>query len=651
MFGRRFNILGLASLLCAGLLGRGSAQDLSTNGWRLWLDPSATWVNDALYLPSQVVLASLPINPPTGGWTVLTPVAGIPVTLPGTVEQYYSATYPNGYNGVSWWWCGFAAPTLSAGQRAVLQFRSARLRAEVYCNGKLCGYNLISEIPFEADVTSAMAPGATTNVLAVRITNPGGTFSWGDEGTITWGTNSLPVSHGFGGLDASINLVVRDPIAVHDLAVLNRPNPQEVWLVSTLTNSGSAAYNGPLALNITSNSAIVWQGTTTVSVPAGGQAVYSNDVVVANATLWNLTNPVLYAASAAVPGYDASGAGAKFGFRWFTPTGMGGNALLQLNGNRIVLKSAISWGYWEPNGLYPTDALARQEVMDAQALGLNCLNFHRNLGHPNVLDQQDQLGLLRYQEAGGGGLIFPTNDTGAVIAPTDLTGNGGAPVTFVQQYEVAKILAMVRRDRSHPSLVLYCLSNETQFALTNPAAFWLYDQIRQIDPSRTVYLHSGGGLVVKRGETANLDVGLVNETGRTGPQTLTLTAVNPDGGVLFTTNLGIANVPGGNVFGQILATNLLFATTTNGTVLINGSLQPNGGTGDVLTNQVQLLVIDPTVGAPLLSGIAVCEASNQIRSTLSNVFGVTSLLSTNLTGSPGAIVPPITRIATCGRRS
>ena len=57
--------------------------------WRLWLDPKAAWQNDALYLPEEVNLTNLPVNPPTGGWAVLGDQTGIRVSLPATVEEYY----------------------------------------------------------------------------------------------------------------------------------------------------------------------------------------------------------------------------------------------------------------------------------------------------------------------------------------------------------------------------------------------------------------------------------------------------------------------------------------------------------------------------------------------------------------------------------
>ena len=58
-------------------------------GWRLWLDPKAAWQDDTLYLPEDVNLTNLPVNPPTGGWAVLNDQAGIGVSLPATVEEFY----------------------------------------------------------------------------------------------------------------------------------------------------------------------------------------------------------------------------------------------------------------------------------------------------------------------------------------------------------------------------------------------------------------------------------------------------------------------------------------------------------------------------------------------------------------------------------
>src|SRR5579862_8112918 len=137
--------------MCLGTLvgpAYGQGVDISKSGWRLWVDREAKWQNDRLYLPSEVDLAKMPVNPPTGGWQVLSHQGGIGVTLPSTVEEHYwgkfgtrpygpheaqrgaDTSFPNGnYLGVSWWWRSVQVPAFKKGQRVIVSFRGARLRA------------------------------------------------------------------------------------------------------------------------------------------------------------------------------------------------------------------------------------------------------------------------------------------------------------------------------------------------------------------------------------------------------------------------------------------------------------------------------------------------------------------------------------------
>ncbi len=563
-------LLSAFSLQLSAFLHATPIRDLSTSSdWRLLLDEKAEWQNDTLYLPDEVDLAKLPVNAPTGGWSALTPTAGIAVTLPSTVEEHFWGKTASGlrpykkgeyfywdsdpsvkngtYLGVSWWYTNFSAPDLEAGQRLLLHVRGARLRTEVYLNEKLVGYNLITEIPFTVDLTPALENG-NLNQLAFRITNPGGYLDWCDwDAPIKWGKYDIPRSHGFGGLDAGLTLEIRDPVAITDLAVLNNPNPREITFLIDAASTGPA-YRGPVALNVTEKSTgqLLWSGVTGINIPAGKTASTHHRITLPDAKLWDLDTPHLYTATATLPDTDTLPGSARvsraasgvspdaseirtaglpsgltsaltsqpsslpppsparstatdFGFRWFAPEGIHHNAHFRLNGRRIVIKTAISWGYWPYNGLFPTDALAEKEVLAAKKLGLNCLQFHRKLGRPNVLDAHDRLGLLRLQEPGAGKNAYtPLDQMGGIAGakadptpPTDVSGLTGEPTEFRQRYQVAKILAMVRRDRSHPSLIIYCLQNEQNPPLTWPAIPWLFRRMQEIDPSRTIYLHSG----------------------------------------------------------------------------------------------------------------------------------------------------------------
>jgi beta-galactosidase len=63
------------------------------DGWHLWIDEQARWIDDPIHLPETFDLAALPSNAPTGGWSALDAQANgrncMVVTLPSTVEQHF----------------------------------------------------------------------------------------------------------------------------------------------------------------------------------------------------------------------------------------------------------------------------------------------------------------------------------------------------------------------------------------------------------------------------------------------------------------------------------------------------------------------------------------------------------------------------------
>jgi hypothetical protein len=485
-----------------------TSTPISNQGWRLWLDTQASWQNDKLYLPDDVDLSQLPANPPTGGWSQLSDNAGIGVSLPGTVEEHYWGRAPahaldpanpkdvvggNGtYTGVSWWYRSFLPPALKRGERLIFTFPGARLRAEVYVNGVLVGYNMVGETQFDADATSAIKPGRP-NILAIRITNPGGTLSWGDFGLVSWGGYSFPETHGFGGLDGGIAMSVTAPIAVDDLFVANTPNPHTVTLNADLVSTGGE-YDGPMTFTISRAGKEVWNGKDTVHISAGRHATISERASVPSAHLWAVGQPNLYTASARIDSIDHSDRSVAFGFRWFNADGIGTNPRLTLNGKRIFVSSAISWGYWAQNGMFPDAEAAARDVDAVRALGMNCVQNHRHYPKPAELDAFDHAGLMIYCEPGGGSAVWDeTQPHPRTSAPIDASGTGGDPVSFANRYESAKLLAMVKTYRSHPSVIMWSLNNESGADIHNPKMFYAMRLAHRLDPSRIVVLKSGFG--------------------------------------------------------------------------------------------------------------------------------------------------------------
>lgn len=421
---------------------------LSGDEWFLWQDKQAQWKEDKLYLPEEVTDVSLlPVNPPTGGWERLQPQQAKAVHVPGTVEEFLTTSdYPRPENGVgvSWWFRSLELPTSLKGKRFLIHFESVRLRAEVYLDGQLVAYDMIGESPFAADITKAVTPGKK-QCLAVRVTNPGGNFHWQDFDQMRWGKYSLPPGRGFGGIIGRVHLDAVSPVYVSDIYMQNQPERTKVKAILSINNVSAKAEKQDVCVSVYEkkfpDQAVVNKLLKGVSLKRGMNTV-TVELDCPNAKIWDLDTPHLYVCEVDVKsGKKLSDRRTQtFGFRWFEPVGIGKDATLRLNGRRIMLRTAISWGYWPVTGLYATPEMAEKQVLTAKNLGLNMLNFHRSIGSPVVLEKADELGLLYYEEPGS----FHSADHDP----------------FIRAMVNTKLQRMVLRDRNHPSLVIYNLINE-----------------------------------------------------------------------------------------------------------------------------------------------------------------------------------------------
>ena len=358
------------------------------------------------------------------------------------------------YLGVSWFSTKVDIPADYKDKRVVLQFESVRFRAEVFVNKKLVAYDLVNSTPFEVDISGAMIAGAS-NEIDVRITDPNGNFDWRDSKNFMWGDYRTQPTHGFGGITGKVTLKATDKVYIGDVFVKNTPKASTVALELTGENETGAAVDGQYHIQIKENKTgkILYSQNRPVSLKAG-TTTNNYTISVPKAQLWDVDHPNLYTLEATWIGKDGTkdSFNRRFGFRWFEIRHVDGDEQFYLNGKRIVLRTAISWGFWGVNGIAPTDELARKQVMDAKALGLNMLNFHRTIGQTNVLDAADELGLLYFEEPGGN--QYPINQ----FYPKNALEQKQADYYFAVRNE--KFFRMVRRDRSHPSLVIYNMHNE-----------------------------------------------------------------------------------------------------------------------------------------------------------------------------------------------
>lgn len=479
-----FVLTGCILLLVTSMRAQRACFNLSETLWNITLDRSAVWQNDSLYVP-PVNIHDLPVHIPTGGWNLLDTPDKIGVTLPATVEQHLwgwnGETFgvTGNYVGVSWFDTKINVPADWRNKRIVMNVASVRFRAEIFVNKKLVGYDLVNSTPFAVDVTPFILPGQE-NVIAFRITDPNGNFNWKDSQVYTWGEYRTNPSHGFGGITGKVELVATDKLYIGDVFIKNQPDPHSIEVEVT-------------ACNETKNPMKAQKMLLTVKEHKGEKVLYRKEYSVENlvvgenkqtfhihlpaAKLWSTDSPHLYDLSVSVGTDNYT---QRFGFRWFEVKDIHGDKQFFLNGKRIVLRTAISWSFWPDNGITPSDELARRQVESAKKLGLNMLNFHRTIGHSNVLDYADELGLLYFEEPGGNQY------------PISHFNDNNKQSKFYFAYRNEKLVRMIKRDRNHPSLVIYNLHNE-RGAWPQVQDYAQMRMAHSLDPTRILTYNSSNG--------------------------------------------------------------------------------------------------------------------------------------------------------------
>ena len=376
-------ITAIIVLICMGMsMSTLSAEpgrlevELTGADWKLWLDRDAQWQNDEMY-PPPVDLSMIPVNPPSCGWDEYEKKVDKIVEVPATVEEHFWSDNGNpigiagDYRGVSWWGRTFDVPLHLDGKRIILAFDSVNLRAEVFVNRKLVGYDVVGNVPFDVDISDAVMPGKE-NRLDVRVTDPVGNFDWNDNEMYRWGDNMVPGVHGFGGITGYIHLIATDGIHIDDIYAQNLPNPREVNIFATIGNSTGREITGKTTIEIHEwkhPERVIWKTSFDTTVPSSGLEL-SRQAKVAKAKLWDLYQPNLYIARVTFTGSDVTMTDQldkRFGFRYFEVGEKNGDKRFYLNGKRIFLFAAMTRGFWAENGIF-------QQRKWPGEMSMQCLN-------------------------------------------------------------------------------------------------------------------------------------------------------------------------------------------------------------------------------------------------------------------------------------
>jgi len=395
-----------------------------------------------------------------------------PARVPGIIQEVLGE-----YHGVAWYWHTVRIPAPPQKDvRYILRFWSVDYYADVWVNGQKAGSNEGADTMVEFDVTGSVKSGAE-NLLAVRVINPGNepvdSFAIrecpGRNKFDPWGPGS---SYNGGGITDSVELMLAPVVRIESLYL--KPNWQTGAIEARVNvrNAGRQTVKAALGLTVApASSGETLADSTTPTEFKPGDTLVKAMVQLREFQLWSPEEPSLYRVTARLnTGHNATmdEKSARCGFRDFRFS----NGYFRLNGKRIFLKSAHFGGDVPMTGMAPFDeSFVRKDFLSLKMMGFNMARCISGLGRRHVMDLADEIGLMVYDESYAAWCVSPSPHLAERWNQTTA--------------------GMIKRDRNHPSVVMWGLLNET---LEGPVFRHAVDSlpfVRQLDDTRLVMLNSG----------------------------------------------------------------------------------------------------------------------------------------------------------------
>ncbi len=334
----------------------------------------------------------------------------------------------------------FELPAAWDGRRVVLHFDGVGAAMNVWLNGAKVGYSEDSKLPAEFDVTDALKPGK--NTLAVEV------YRWSD-GSYLEDQDFWRMS----GIHRSVWLQAEQTAGLRDYVAVTTLDPRKG--TGTLTVTPETAGGAQVAMSL-------YDGDRKVGDLKDGR------IVVEGVKPWNAEQPHLYTLLFAVTsGGKTDYLARAVGFREVTIE----DAQLKVNGRRILVKG-VNRHEMEPDVGY---SVTREDMIaDIREMKRMNVNAVRTCHYPNAsewYDLCDKYGLYLVDEAN-------IESHGMGYGKESLAHRPDYRAQHVERNE-----RMIRRDRNHPSVIVWSMGNEAGFGDNFRAA---YKNNKALDPTRPV---------------------------------------------------------------------------------------------------------------------------------------------------------------------
>lgn len=389
----------------------------------------------------------------------------------GAFEEKYGPA--NGYKprGKGWYKKRFKLSEADQGKQLLVEFGGIASHAVVYCNGSVVARNFSGYNSFIADITPMAVYGEQVNELTVFV-DATAIEGWWYEGA---------------GIYRHVNLYKKNPLHIGHWGVFVHPEKKtaDVWDALTDTTVENSSYEQKEFLLLSSitdeDGNVVGKITTESSCPAGSEVTLSQNILTYSPYLWDIDDPHLYTLTSEL--YEGSEkvdeTVTSFGFRTIEVSADNG---FLLNGRRVPLYGTCNHQDHAGVGVAVPDAIQEYRIRLLKEMGSNAYRCAHGNPSAELLDFCDQHGMLVMDENRN----FNASPEG-----------------------ILQVQNMVRRDRNHPSVIMYSIFNEEPLQGTDigrKIAARLDCEIKKLDNTRPTLGAMNTGVTADGGCADLLDI-------------------------------------------------------------------------------------------------------------------------------------------------
>lgn len=336
--------------------------------------------------------------------------------------------------GLGWYRKYVTMPVAAKGKQVLLHFDGAMDNAEVWVNGKKAGERPYGYSSFAVDISTFLKYDNTKNVIAVKLSPKEESSRW----------------YAGAGIYRNVWLEINNTTHIaHWGTFITTPQYNDakatVKVKIDIENTAFVSSNAVVEVSIQDkNGKTVANGSANIALTQGSTKGIEQNLTVNNPTLWDMDNPYLYKLVVKVKRKNVviDEEITPFGIRTIQFTAKEG---FLLNGKKRKLKGVCMHSDLGPLGAVVNRRGLQRQMEIMKSMGVNALRTSHNPPSPEQLDICDELGIVVIDEA------FDCWEMPKI--KNDYSN-------FFKEWHEKDLRDMIRRDRNHPSVIMWSIGNE-----------------------------------------------------------------------------------------------------------------------------------------------------------------------------------------------